>query len=463
MNRRVAMVVRNTVAADSRVRKSAAALATAGWDVTVVGTSADSEEHLLELDGVPVVLVPVRPSFTAADAEVLAGRDAALRGAPVRPLPQPSGPVRSAARTLAGALTPGGGWRRLDPGCRPSRSPSRRSSRRSTRGDPRPRPPHRPARRPLPPPCCAAAALTRLVHDAHELRAQAADRGAGGLRGLLRRRMVAGMLAELVPTAAAVVTVSDQLADRLRADLRLRERRRRPQRTTRRARPSRPSLRERAGVARTSRCSSPPAAGSRARPRPRGARLAAAAPPSTRLVAPDATRTCPCCAPRSAAAGGHGCTASPTSTRRGGRPSARRAPGSCRCGTGRTTDLPGHQVPRVREVPAARRQRRPRDGGVHPRSRPGRGFAVGAGDETDAAPSPSRRPRAGRPGRYRSAYRSAPTLRGLTWEEQARTLTASTSGSLRGAASAGPGVQPCPAGGAASFGRFGDGAAPGRR
>jgi glycogen(starch) synthase len=61
--------------------------------------------------------------------------------------------------------------------------------------------------------------------------------------------MVAGMLAELVPTAAAVVTVSDELADRLRADLRLRER---PTVVLNappvaHARPA-PSLRERAGV-----------------------------------------------------------------------------------------------------------------------------------------------------------------------------------------------------------------------
>src|SRR2546421_384217 len=74
----------------------------------------------------------------------------------------------------------------------------------------------------------------------------------GGRRGPSRapsRRMVQGMLAELVPTAAAVVTVSDELADMLRADLRL------PERPTvvlnappvAQARPA-PSLRQRAGV-----------------------------------------------------------------------------------------------------------------------------------------------------------------------------------------------------------------------
>jgi glycosyltransferase involved in cell wall biosynthesis len=97
----------------------------------------------------------------------------------------------------------------------------------------------------------ARGAGTVWVHDAHELSAATADRGAGGLRGLLRRRMITGMLAELVPTAAAVVTVSDELADRLSAGLRL------PQRPTvvlnappvAGARPA-PSLRERSGVGR---------------------------------------------------------------------------------------------------------------------------------------------------------------------------------------------------------------------
>ncbi len=64
----------------------------------------------------------------------------------------------------------------------------------------------------------------RWVHDAHELSVATADRGAGGLRGLLRRRMIGGMIAELVPTADAVVTVSVELAERLRADLRLTDR-----------------------------------------------------------------------------------------------------------------------------------------------------------------------------------------------------------------------------------------------
>jgi glycogen(starch) synthase len=250
VNRRVAMVVRNGVRGDSRVRKSAAALAAAGWKVTLFGTSADGREHHLELDGVPVVLIPVRATLTAADAEVLAGRDAALRGTPRRTLPWPIGRTRAVARMLAGALTPGGGWRRLDPWAQAVELAFA---------------PHVEALEPAgihahdhhtAPLAARSTALLRRrgvgtvwVHDAHELSAETADRGVGGLRGWLRRRMVAGMLAELVPTAAAVVTVSDELADRLRADLRL------PERPTvvlnappvADARPA-PSLRERAGV-----------------------------------------------------------------------------------------------------------------------------------------------------------------------------------------------------------------------
>jgi glycosyltransferase involved in cell wall biosynthesis len=254
------MVVRNAVTGDSRVRKSAAALASAGWDVTVLGTSPDGAEHRLELDGVPVVLVPVPPVLTTGGAAArraawreLARRDAALRGRRGSGvgvgtlLPGRAGRL---ARTAAGALAPGGGWRRLDPWVQEVELALA---------------PHVEALAPdvihahdhhtAPLAARSAAVLrrrgsrVRWVHDAHELSAATADRGAGGLRGLLRRRMIGGMLAELVPTAAAVVTVSDVLAERLRADLGLRE----PPVVVLNAPPvasarPAPSLRERAGV-----------------------------------------------------------------------------------------------------------------------------------------------------------------------------------------------------------------------
>jgi glycogen synthase len=252
VNRRVAMVVRNAIAGDSRVRKSAAALAAAGWDVTLLGTSPDADEHRLDFDGVPAVLVPVPRTLTSPDADRLAARDVALRGPSRfgRRLPWPVGRVRGLARTAAGALTPGGGWRRLDPWVQAVELALA---------------PHVEVIEPAvihahdhhtAPLAARSTAVLRAgglgtvwVHDAHELTAATADRGARGLRGLLRRRMIAGMLAELVPSAAAVVTVSEELADRLQADLRLRER---PAVVLNAppvagARPA-PSLHERAGV-----------------------------------------------------------------------------------------------------------------------------------------------------------------------------------------------------------------------
>jgi len=253
------MVVRNAVSGDSRVRKSASALAAAGWDVTVFGTSPDGVEHRLELDGVPVVLVPVPRVLTAGGPRArraawreLGHRDAALRGSArlrFATVPLPGRPGRL-ARTAAGALTPGGGWRRLDPWVQEvelALAPCVEAL------DPDVIHAHDHYTAPLAARSCAVLRRrgrdVRWVHDAHELSVATADRGAGGLRGVLRRRMVGGMLAELVPTADAVVTVSDDLAERLRADLRLTER---PvvvlnAPPVAAGRPA-PSLRERAGV-----------------------------------------------------------------------------------------------------------------------------------------------------------------------------------------------------------------------
>lgn len=55
----VAMVVGNDVSTDSRVRKTAASLSEAGFDVTVVGYSSSGRREELTVDGVRVVRVPV--------------------------------------------------------------------------------------------------------------------------------------------------------------------------------------------------------------------------------------------------------------------------------------------------------------------------------------------------------------------------------------------------------------------
>jgi glycosyltransferase involved in cell wall biosynthesis len=438
------MVVRNAVTADSRVRKSAAALAAAGWDVTVVGTSADAQEHRLELDGVPVVLVPVRPALTAADAQVLARRDAALRGARARPLSGspgwPVGRVRRAARTLAGALTPGGGWRRLDPWVQAvevALAPVVEAL--------EPAVIHAHDHHTVPLAARSVAVLrqraadTVWVHDAHELSARAADRGAGGLRGLLRRRMVAGMLAELVPTAAAVVTVSDELADRLQADLRLRER---PTVVLNAppvagARPA-PSLRERAGVGPRDVLlvyagGVAPARGLdlavRALPRLPGVHLALVAPgdepnlPVLRALAvelsvADRLHVVPYVAPDEVVDHLRGADAGLVPLRH----------------------RPNHEISLVTKYLEYVQAGLPlvvsdvRAMAAFTRAHGlGEVFGVGAGDEPDAAALAGAAARVlADPERYRVAYLAArSTLDTLTWEEQARTLTALYEGVVR--------------------------------
>jgi glycogen synthase len=437
VNRRVAMVVRNAVTADSRVRKSAAALAAAGWDVTVVGTSPDAQEHRLELDGVPVVLVPVRPSLTAADAQVLARRDAALRPGRVwpatRPISWPVGPVRRAARTLAGALTPSGGWRRLDPWVQAveiALAPVVEAL------DPVVIHAHDHHTAPLA--ARSAAVLRRRgpdtvwLHDAHELSARTADRGAGGMRGLLRRRMIAGMLAELVPTAAAVITVSDELAGRLQADLRLRER----PTVVLNAPPvaharSAPSLRERAGVGPQHPLlvyagGLAPARGLdlavRALPRLPGVHLALVAPddepnlPALRALAAqlsvaDRLHVVPYVAPDEVVDHVRGADA-------GLVPLRHRANHEISLVT-KYLEYVQAGVPLVvsdvRTMAAFTREH-----GL------GEVFGVGAGDEPDAAALAAAAARVlADPERYRTAYRAArPVLDTLTWEAQTRALTA---------------------------------------
>jgi glycosyltransferase involved in cell wall biosynthesis len=195
--RKVAMLVRNGVRNDSRVRKSAVALTDAGYDVSVLGTGPPGGAEAFVLDGVPVRLVD---------------------------LPRPgAGPSRVAV--LLGMATRRGGWRRLNPWLLDLDLAWRPLLEELT-----PDVVHAHDAHPVP----AAAEYVRgrrldghaarWVYDAHEDAERSADRGTGGLRGWLRRRMVGGMLRELVPQADAVLTVSEELAGDLQARYRLRRR-----------------------------------------------------------------------------------------------------------------------------------------------------------------------------------------------------------------------------------------------
>ena len=435
---RVAMVVRNAVSGDSRVRKSACALAAAGWDVTVIGTSPDELEHRLELDGVPVVLVPVPAVLTGRRRapvprrgperqlvrwwgawQELARRDAALRGR--RPL----------LRAAAGLVLAGGGWRLLDPWVQEvelALAPVVEAL--------EPDVIHAHDHHTAPLAARSTALLrrrgrdVRWVHDAHEL--SAATRGPR--RGRAAR-----------PAAPADGRRDDRRARAHRGRRRHGLRRtgraaaRRPaarptarwscstRRRSASGRPA-PSLRERAGV----RAGDPLLVYAGGLAPARGVDLAVRALPALAgvhlaLVAPDDD---PHVAGLRALADGLGVGerlhvvpyVAPDQVvdhlrRRRRRAGAAAAPAQPR-------DLPRHEVHGVRAGPvAARRQRRARDGGLHPRARVRRGLPRCR--RARPALAAAVRTVLDDPRRYRAAYDAAgDVLATLTWEEQAGVLTA---------------------------------------
>jgi len=216
--RRLAVLVANAVLGDSRVQRMARAAADGGWDVLVVGRSPDGEEHRSTLGAAQVVLVPV-PSVLGAGGGFV--RDP-------RRLRRPE--VRSARTQLArrdraarhrGRILRHGAWRLLDPWVQDLElvmAPILEAF--------DPQLVHAHDRHTIALAARSAAALTaahpdrpvRWVLDAHEHVASTAARGLGGLRGRLRRAMVAGQQAEFVGDADAVVTVSSTLARMLQAD-----------------------------------------------------------------------------------------------------------------------------------------------------------------------------------------------------------------------------------------------------
>ncbi len=222
--RRVAMVVANGVHGDSRVQRVAAAAADGGWSVLVIGRTDGStvaRSRLRTTGGaVDVLLVPV-PAVLGV-------------GGPAGALRRRNHPdVRAARRLLAerdrlAGHPPGGrligrlrfgAWRLTDPWVQDlelAMAPHLE--------DFAPDLVHAHDRQTIALAARSAAALrhhgrpTRWVLDAHEYVAATAARGAGGLRGRVRRAMVVGQQSEFIAEADAVVTVSSELARMLAAD-----------------------------------------------------------------------------------------------------------------------------------------------------------------------------------------------------------------------------------------------------
>lgn len=111
--RRVVMLVTNDVTTDSRVRKSALAVAATGAQVTVVGVSSDGRRSESRLGAVLIVRVPV--DYVLRDHARALAQDRRRRGVPgLRPLTAGAErAVRFRAAALARDRPPGGelGWR----------------------------------------------------------------------------------------------------------------------------------------------------------------------------------------------------------------------------------------------------------------------------------------------------------------------------------------------------------------
>jgi len=204
------MVVNNAVSGDSRVQRCAAAAAGAGWDVTVLGRSSDSERHEQPGPaGSRVVLLPVTP---LASAGGLRGRIAGHR----RTHPRLRG--RDAVAGHRSWPWRHGAWRILDPWLADYELAIHAEIETL-----RPDVIHVHDRHPVPAVARSVAALRAAGHpvswliDAHEDVVATADRGIGGIRGWARRRMVGGALGEWIGEADAVVTVSAELAETLRS------------------------------------------------------------------------------------------------------------------------------------------------------------------------------------------------------------------------------------------------------
>ena len=201
-DRRLAMVVNNGVEGDSRVQRMARSAAEAGWVVLLLGRSITGGTERVRIGGLPTVLVAPNGVLSPTERDELRRRDAVSgrRGARLRH----------------------GGWRLLDPWVQ-----SFELAAAPHLEDFAPDLVHAHDRHTLPLAARSVGCLrargrpAAWLSDVHEDVGATAARGATGMRGALRRRMVLGQQAEFLPDADAVVTVSDTLANRLATNHRL--------------------------------------------------------------------------------------------------------------------------------------------------------------------------------------------------------------------------------------------------
>ena len=210
------MVVNNGVAGDSRVQRCAAAAARDGWDVIVLGRSRDDGRHDWTTEGgARVALLPVAsPHRHDRLRRIVRERRLVDR--------------RLIARDRVAGHSPRawrhGGWRVLDPWLAEYELAIAAEIEAL-----RPDVVHAHDRHPVPAVARSVAALRADGHpvawvlDAHEDVTATADRGATGLRGWARRRMISGEQDEWIREADAVITVSTELAEMLARRHRLAE------------------------------------------------------------------------------------------------------------------------------------------------------------------------------------------------------------------------------------------------
>jgi glycosyltransferase involved in cell wall biosynthesis len=113
-NGRVVMLVDNGVTDDSRVQKIARSAAEAGWDVTLLGCSRTGAEQSFELGPARVRLLPMGGARSGGDG--LRGRLVARGGLPLRAARLARRPVEHLQVWFWRALKGDRAWRRLEPG-----------------------------------------------------------------------------------------------------------------------------------------------------------------------------------------------------------------------------------------------------------------------------------------------------------------------------------------------------------